>query len=80
MKVAVRLFATLTPFLPGHSRGGEAELDVPDDLSLLGLRALLGIPPDLSVVALVNGEDTLGDQRLAPGDVVSLFPPLVGGA
>lgn len=40
----------------------------------------LGIPGDLARVALVNGRDVEPGDRLAPGDVVTIFPPLAGGS
>lgn len=80
MRVAVRLFATLSGFLPGGPRREETVLEVPDGTTVHGLCATLGIPPDLPLMALVNGVDTGAERRLSPGDVVSLFPPLVGGA
>lgn len=79
MTIEIRLFATLAEFLPPHSRSGTATLDVPDGASVGDVIAVLGIPPALPCVVLVNGQDAETDRGLAPGDVVSLFPPLAGG-
>lgn len=80
MKVEVRLFATLTSFLPAASRTtGTAILDVPDGSTVADVGTALGIPPTLPRIALVNGEDAGPGRRLAPQDVVTLFPPLAGG-
>jgi molybdopterin converting factor small subunit len=78
VKVEVRLFATLATFLPTQSRGHVA-LELDDRATLADLVSALGIPDDLSHVALVNGEDAAHDRRLRDGDVVDLFPPLAGG-
>jgi molybdopterin converting factor small subunit len=44
------------------------------------LAETLGIPREMAVIALVNDLDAGPDRSLQPGDVVTLFPPLVGGA
>jgi molybdopterin converting factor small subunit len=41
---------------------------------------LLEIPNDLSCLTVINGRDASPEQLLAPGDVLSMFPPLAGGA
>jgi molybdopterin converting factor small subunit len=78
--VEVRLFATLARFLPHDSRHGAAVLAVPDGATIADVAAQLGIPPDFDHVALVNGREAGPADRLQPGDVVDLFPPLAGGA
>ena len=55
-------------------------LDVPDGGTVADVARRLGIPADLARVVLVNGRDAAPEQPLAPGDVVSIFPPLAGGA
>ncbi|HEV8616377.1 MAG TPA: MoaD/ThiS family protein [Methylomirabilota bacterium] len=79
MKVEVRLFATLTQYLPPGSRDGSVVLDVPDGSSAREVTRRLGIPTDLERVVLVNGHDANPDDPLAPQDILMLFPPLVGG-
>lgn len=80
MNVEVQLFATLAQFLPPQSDSGRAVLDVPDGSTVGDVAGALGIPAAMPRIALVNGEDADDDLRLAPGDVVTLFPPLAGGA
>lgn len=79
MKVEVRLFATLTPYLPAGSHDGAAVVDVPDGVTPRELVRRLGIPGHLERVLLVNGADVPTDRPLRDRDVVTLFPPLVGG-
>jgi molybdopterin converting factor small subunit len=79
VKVEVRLFATLTQYLPPGSRDGSVVLDVPDGSSAREVTRRLGIPTDLERVVLVNGHDANPDDPLAPQDILMLFPPLVGG-
>ena len=80
MRVEVRLFATLASFLPADGRDGAAELEIPEGSTVDDVTHRLGIPPDLARVVLVNGRDLGADAPLAPRDVVTIFPPLAGGA
>ena len=80
MKVEVRLFATLASFLPSHGREGAAEIEIPDGSTVAEVTRRLGIPSDLARVVLVNGRDMGSEAPLAAHDVVTIFPPLAGGA
>jgi molybdopterin converting factor small subunit len=79
VRVEVRLFATLTQFLPSEARDGVATLDVPDRSTVHDVLQRLGIPGDLERVTLVNGGDATPERPLCTGDVVTVFPPLAGG-
>jgi len=79
VRVEVRLFATLVPFLPPDSRDGAAVLEVPEGSTVHDVVRRLGIPADLERVTLLNGGDSAPDARLHAGDVVTVFPPLAGG-
>ena len=79
MRVEVRLFATLLPFLPPESRDGAAVLDLPEGSTVRDVVHRLALPVDLERVSLVNGRDSSPETPLHPGDVVTLFPPLMGG-
>lgn len=80
MRVEVRLFATLTAFLPPHSKDGVAEFEVPEGSTVADVTRRLGIPSDLARVVLVNGFDAGSEAPLSPRDVVTIFPPLAGGS
>ena len=80
MIVEVRLFATLSSYLPPRDRGtGTTALDVPVGATVNDVATRLGIPDALARVALVNGKDAGPERHLLAGDVVTLFPPLMGG-
>jgi molybdopterin converting factor small subunit len=79
VRLEVRLFATLSAYLPPASQGGVATVDIPPGSTLEELTRRLGIPPDASWIALVNDEEATAGRALAAGDVVTLFPPLAGG-
>jgi molybdopterin converting factor small subunit len=80
MKVEVRLFALLERYLPPDASGDAASLDVPPGTTVRDVIELLEIPKDLSCLTVINGRDASPEQLLAPGDVLSMFPPLAGGA
>jgi molybdopterin converting factor small subunit len=81
VNVEVRLFATLATFLPSEARlAGATVVDVPDRSTVGDVAAALGIPVGMPRVALVNGLEAGEGQGLAAGDVLTLFPPLAGGA
>jgi molybdopterin converting factor small subunit len=52
---------------------------VPEDATVDSVVQRLGIPGDATRVVLVNGRDADPEQRLAAGDTVAIFPPLMGG-
>ena len=79
MKVEVQLFATLSGYRPAGVTGEGVILDVRDGTTVHDVVQLLKIPPGLDCMQVVNGHDAPSDQRLAEGDVLSLFPPLAGG-
>jgi molybdopterin synthase sulfur carrier subunit len=79
VRVEVRLFATLAPFLPPESHEGAAVLDLPEGSTVRDVVRYLGIPTDMERVSLINGRDSAPETRLCPDDVVTLFPPLMGG-
>ena len=79
VKIEVRLFANLADYLPPEVRRDGATLEVPEGATVGDLVRRLAIPDDLPHLTLVNGRDAGAQQRLSPGDVVSLIPPLAGG-
>ena len=79
MKVEVRLFATLQPYLPAGARGDSASLDLPPGASVRDVMESLKIPTGLDCLTVVNGRDAAPEQVLVPGDELAMFPPLAGG-
>ena len=79
MRIEVRLFATLVPYLPRDGREGAAVLEVPEGSTVRDVVRRLGIPADLERVTLLNGGDSAPDAALRPGDILTVFPPLAGG-
>jgi molybdopterin synthase sulfur carrier subunit len=79
VKVEVQLFATLSAYGPGGSRGESLTLEVADGTTVCQMVQFLRIPLEVDHLQFVNGLDAPSDQRLVDGDVLSLFPPLAGG-
>jgi molybdopterin converting factor small subunit len=79
MKVEVRLFATLQPYLPAGASGDGVSLELPAGTTVGDVVESLEIPSGLTCLTVVNGRDADPDQVLAPGDELALFPPLAGG-
>ena len=83
MKVQLKLFATLTDYLPQPAANNAADLDLPDGVTVGGLVDELKLPAKLVHLVLVNGnyvEPALRDTRpLIDGDVLAIWPPIAGG-
>jgi sulfur carrier protein ThiS len=54
-------------------------MDVRDHHTVQALLQALGVPDDLPKIVLVNGQHATEYRRLTDGDIVSIFPPLIGG-
>jgi molybdopterin converting factor small subunit len=80
VRIDLTLFATLAQYTPPGSRQSDpVKIEVPEGSTVATVASSLGVPPGLTYVALVNGEDAEPDRPLNPGDAVVLFPPLAGG-
>jgi molybdopterin converting factor small subunit len=79
VNVTVRLFATFRDFLPRHAVRSALRVDMDAPETVQALLTALRIPDDLPRIVLVNGKYASEDSRLTDGDVVSVFPPLIGG-
>lgn len=79
MKIEVKLFATLSGYLPETSDGRSATLEVADQTTVRQLVNSLGVPDEVPAMMVVNGCDAAPEQILHDGDVLVMFPPLAGG-
>jgi molybdopterin converting factor small subunit len=52
---------------------------VEEHTSVAAVLKALHVPDDLPRIVLINGLHAAEDSRLTDGDVVSIFPPLIGG-
>ena len=79
MEVTVRLFAYLRRQLPAGSVGGQCCLSVARGARVEQVLSRLGLGGGAGYLLLVNGRHAGRTDRLAAGDVVSIFPPIAGG-
>ena len=74
MVVEVKLFATLR-----EGRFKKREIEFFEEHSLRDLLQHLKISTDQVGILLVNGRNASAEQKLAPHDIVSIFPLIGGG-
>ena len=79
MQIQVKLFASLTRYVPGIRPGYPFEVDLPDGVSLADLVRQLNLPQAEVKVIFVNARAQPLSYILYPGDEVGLFPPVGGG-
>ena len=75
--ITARLFAGLET--QTAARRTQQALPLTETPTVGAVVARLGLGPGAAGIVLVNGVHAAGDRVLAPGDEVSLFPPLGGG-
>ena len=78
MVVTVRLLGSLTKYHPGSIRD-DIEMALEDDSTVRAVVQKLKIPDEMPKTVLVNRVYARQDQKLQPGDVVSVLQPLAGG-
>ena len=74
MLVKVRLFATFR-----EGRFKEKEMNFPDGSTPSNILNYLQITEKEARILLINGIAASPDQKLAPNDVIAIFPPIAGG-
>jgi sulfur carrier protein ThiS len=85
MNVRVKLFATLSDYLPPAEErtGNEVALDVPDATTVAQVIERFHLPQKLVHLVLINGHfvppPSRADHALAEGDVLAIWPPVAGG-
>lgn len=84
MQVTLKLFASLTTYLPANKKNGiEAEVDVPDGTTIGDMISRYGIPTKSAHLVMVNGvyiRPTERDQYvLKAEDALAICPPVAGG-
>lgn len=84
MKITLKLFASLTDYLPVQARPGNVlELDVAAHATISQIIEPYGLPPAMVHLVLVNGKYIEPEQHitqtLSEGDVLAIWPPIAGG-
>lgn len=84
MRITLKLYATLTDYLPPAARRTNTmDLDVAQDATIEAILAPLNLPPKLVHLVLVNGVFIPPAERpthtFREGDALAIWPPVAGG-
>jgi molybdopterin converting factor small subunit len=84
MKITLKLFASLTDYLPDKARNSNLlELDIEPGTTISQAVAPFDLPTKLVHLVLVNGTYIDPGKRLThvlrEGDVIAIWPPIAGG-
>ena len=84
MKATLKLFATLSKYLPAEAQKSRfVELELESGTTFVEVIARFRIPPELCSLVLINGVFVPPAERttriLTEGDIVAIWPPVGGG-
>ena len=83
MKITLKLYASLKPYLPQGTQGNEAEIGLPKGASVQSVLDDIGMPEGLYKLVLVNGVFIVPEERetklFVEGDALAIWPPVAGG-
>lgn len=82
MKITLKLYASLSEYLPSQARDNTIEIDVPADASPLDVLNRFKVPLAEIHLVLINGVFIPPGRReevLSPGDILAIWPAVAGG-
>lgn len=83
MVVTLKLFASLSDYLPAGSKDNQAALEAGDDETVAEIIRRCQLPERLVHLVLVNGVYVAPAERssrkLQAGDQLAVWPPIAGG-
>ena len=88
MEITLKLFATLSDYLPHELNGrvrvhNELPLDVVDGMTVQQVIDQMHLPSKMTHLVLLNGvyipPQARATHPLCPGDVLAVWPPIAGG-
>ncbi len=84
MNVTLKLYATLSDYLPDGARASNAlSLEVKPGTTVSRLIEEYRLPPKLTHLVLINGAfvppQARATRALQDGDVLAIWPPIAGG-
>jgi sulfur carrier protein ThiS len=83
VKVTVKLYATLSDYLPADARNNRVEVEVAETATVDAVLKPFLLPPKLVHLVLVNGTYIPPEARagtvLRENDALAVWPPIAGG-
>lgn len=83
MKITLKMYASLAPYLPQGAVHNAIAIDVKEDESVFGIIDRYHVPRESAHLVLINGLYVEPADRESPilkeGDVLALWPPVAGG-
>lgn len=83
MRLTIKLYATLTDYLPMGSRNNRVEVELAEKSTIVTALAPFLLPPKLVHLVLVNGvfipPEARANCALQEGDTLAVWPPIAGG-
>lgn len=83
MRLTIKLYATLSDYLPAGSKNNRTEVDVAPGASVQDVLQPFALPPRLTHLVLINGVFIPPEARattgMQEGDVLAVWPPIAGG-
>jgi molybdopterin converting factor small subunit len=80
VKVYVKLYSLLRKHHPGPDRSQPFAVELPTGATIAAIAPALNLPAPLVRSVFVNSEAVELDTVLNDGDLIGIFPPVVGGA
>ena len=84
MQITLKLYATLSEYLPAGSKKHRIVLDISDEETAYAILARCHVPKEKTHLVLLNGVYLTPEQREQPtfikaGDTLAVWPPVAGG-
>jgi sulfur carrier protein ThiS len=83
MKMQLKLYASLTKFLPEGSANHTAELDVDEGMTATQVIEKMQLPKEACFLVLLDGIYLTPEERdvrpIREGEALSIWPPIAGG-
>lgn len=83
MKIVLKLFASLGPYLPVGSKANMTEVDVEEGSTPEDVLSQFDVPAEKVHLVMVNGVYVYPSERnslaLTSGDALAVWPPVAGG-
>ncbi len=83
MKITLKLYASLKPYLPAGTPKNETEIELPEGTTVQAAIDGTGMPEGIYKLVLVNGIFVMPEARatqvFAEGDALAIWPPVAGG-